>query len=128
YESLNELVQELLGLPSEAGGQIPTDLLGQLASYLPAETLVELQQLAQNNLTQAVDQTINYLLDRHGTGRVLFRNTRNSVAGFPERKLHQHLIELTDEHRHALLSLPLTQQLRAEDYWKKAAPQNWWLE
>ncbi len=25
------------------------------------------------------------LLDRHGTGRVLFRNVRSSVAGFPER-------------------------------------------
>jgi ATP-dependent helicase HepA len=128
YESLNELVQELLVIKADMAGQIPTDLLGQLTHYLPTETLDELQQLAKNNLAQAVDQTINYLLDRHGTGRVLLRNTRNSVAGFPERKLHQHVIELTDEYRQALLSLPLTQQLRAEDYWKKAASQQWWLE
>lgn len=28
------------------------------------------------------------LLDQHGTGRILFRNTRRALAGFPERKLH----------------------------------------
>ncbi|MGD8841626.1 MAG: SNF2-related protein, partial [Gammaproteobacteria bacterium] len=28
------------------------------------------------------------LLDRHGTGRVLFRNTRHAVQGFPEREVH----------------------------------------
>ncbi|MGA4817304.1 hypothetical protein ACPA9J_31735 [Pseudomonas aeruginosa] len=27
-------------------------------------------------------------LDRHGTGRVLFRNTRAAVQGFPQRELH----------------------------------------
>ncbi len=30
---------------------------------------------------------IEHLLDRHGTGRVLFRNTRAAVKGFPERKM-----------------------------------------
>ena len=28
------------------------------------------------------------LLDQHGTGRVLFRNTRHVVKGFPEREVH----------------------------------------
>ncbi|SPW47970.1 RNA polymerase-associated protein [Escherichia coli] len=28
------------------------------------------------------------LMDRHGTSRVLFRNTRNGVKGFPKRELH----------------------------------------
>lgn len=32
------------------------------------------------------DQLIARLLDRHGTGRVLFRNTRQAVRGFPERQ------------------------------------------
>src|SRR5690606_27694553 len=27
-------------------------------------------------------------LDRHGTGRVLYRNTRAVISGFPERELH----------------------------------------
>ncbi|MCF7985583.1 MAG: RNA polymerase-associated protein RapA [Thiohalocapsa sp.] len=33
-------------------------------------------------------QLIERLLDRHGTGRLLFRNTRSAIAGFPERRLH----------------------------------------
>jgi ATP-dependent helicase HepA len=31
---------------------------------------------------------VEHLLDRHGTGRVLFRNTRAAVKGFPARALH----------------------------------------
>jgi len=31
---------------------------------------------------------IDDLLDRHGTGRVLFRNTRHVVKGFPQRAVH----------------------------------------
>lgn len=33
-------------------------------------------------------ELLNQLLDRHGTGRILFRNSRNTIKGFPERKLH----------------------------------------
>jgi len=31
------------------------------------------------------DELISALLDRHGTGRVLFRNVRSSIEGFPQR-------------------------------------------
>lgn len=127
YESLNELVQRLLAVHSDQSGEISPDSLHQLADYLPAETLLELQQIAQKNLGDAIDQAINYLLDRHGTGRVLLRNTRNSVSGFPERKLHQYPLELTAAQQQQLLDLPLQQQLCAEDYWGKVATQDWWL-
>ena len=36
---------------------------------------------------------IRRLLDQHGTGRVLFRNVRSAIAGFPKRKLHTYTIE-----------------------------------
>ncbi|PTN12098.1 RNA polymerase-associated protein RapA [Nitrosomonas aestuarii] len=36
------------------------------------------------------------LLDRHGTGRLLFRNTRAAVKGFPERKLFVAPLPLPD--------------------------------
>jgi len=36
------------------------------------------------------DEIIEQLIDRHGTGRVLFRNSRQVVKGFPERKLHSY--------------------------------------
>ncbi|MEQ8514393.1 MAG: SNF2-related protein, partial [Chromatocurvus sp.] len=39
------------------------------------------------------EDLIPRILDRHGTGRVLFRNTRASVTGFPERRLEAAAIE-----------------------------------
>lgn len=41
------------------------------------------------------EQVIRDLLDSFGTGRVMFRNTRKQLSGFPERKAH--LIELEGE-------------------------------
>ena len=35
--------------------------------------------------TDTIDKIKNELLDRYGTGRVLFRNTRNAIKGFPKR-------------------------------------------
>ena len=35
------------------------------------------------------------LLDRHGTGRVLFRNVRSSIQGFPKRILYSYLTQQT---------------------------------
>lgn len=40
-----------------------------------------------------VNQVIKDLLDRHGTGRVLFRNTRAAIQGFPERQVHAYPLE-----------------------------------
>lgn len=37
---------------------------------------------------QAREQVIRILLDHHGTGRILFRNSRQTVKGFPERESH----------------------------------------
>jgi len=36
---------------------------------------------------EARQQIVEHLLDRHGTGRVLFRNTRAAVQGFAQREL-----------------------------------------
>lgn len=55
----------------------------------------ELQQLLATlaNVTNPTDlrllqdQLLQALLDRHGTGRIVFRNTRKQVSGFPERLL-----------------------------------------
>ncbi len=38
------------------------------------------------NATKARQQLIEILLDYHGTGRILFRNSRQTVKGFPERQ------------------------------------------
>ncbi|MFT5127212.1 MAG: ATP-dependent helicase HepA, partial [Rhodothermales bacterium] len=33
------------------------------------------------------------LLDQHGTGRVMYRNTRSAITGFPSRKLHRVMLD-----------------------------------
>lgn len=45
---------------------------------------------------------IVHLLDRHGTSRVLFRNTRHAIKGFPERKLHSYPLPMPDPYRQKL--------------------------
>ena len=44
-------------------------------------------QAEPQSRARARETLINILLDRHGTGRVLFRNTRATVEGFPEREV-----------------------------------------
>ena len=39
------------------------------------------------------DRLIGHMLDRHGTGRVLFRNTRAAIEGFPGRRAHPYPLE-----------------------------------
>ena len=46
---------------------------------------------------KARDSLIKHLLDRHGTGRILFRNTRHVVKGFPEREVHAYALQADEE-------------------------------
>ena len=45
----------------------------------------------------AQKELIEHLLDRHGTGRVLFRNTRHVIKGFPQRELHAYPLRVTSD-------------------------------
>ena len=49
----------------------------QLTEYLSADEIA----------VMSPSQIINALLDCYGTGRVLFRNTRKNIQGFPKRKV-----------------------------------------
>lgn len=51
---------------------------------------------------EAKQQLTQQLLDRHGTGRILFRNTRHSIQGFPERQLLDHPMEMPEQYKKAL--------------------------
>jgi ATP-dependent helicase HepA len=41
----------------------------------------------------ARESLIKILLDHHGTGRILFRNSRQTVQGFPERERHGYALD-----------------------------------
>mgnify|MGYP005991137401 CR=1 FL=1 len=56
-----------------------------------------------DDLKQAArKQLLSQLLDRHGTGRILFRNSRNTIKGFPERKLFATELELPEQYHQCL--------------------------
>lgn len=48
---------------------------------------------------EAREELIRLLLDRHGTGRVMFRNTRARISGFPERRLHDYPLPRPEAYR-----------------------------
>ncbi len=63
------------------------------ARLLDGETLNDGQQqmlgrLLGDEAGLEPQQIIARLIDRHGTGRVLFRNTRHAIKGFPQRHLN----------------------------------------
>ena len=53
---------------------------------------LDLSETDQANATQTVDALIDY----HGTGRVMFRNTRRAVSGFPQRLFEPYAISESD--------------------------------
>ncbi len=84
---------------------------------------------------QARFQLVEHLLDRHGTGRVLFRNTRSAVKGFPERQLSSYPLALPDEYRalkHTEVSELLTPEILYQRehetlHWTQIDPRISWL-
>lgn len=49
--------------------------------------------------TKARHELIEHLLDRHGTGRVLFRNTRSAIKGFPKRQVKLTPLPLPEQYQ-----------------------------
>ncbi|AOE84274.1 RNA polymerase-associated protein RapA [Pseudomonas sp. TCU-HL1] len=82
YRPVAEAVQELLDQ-----GRLSDKAEATIKGFLGEEGEGLLQALAAGD-TEAAPRLVRELLDRHGTGRVLFRNTRAAVQGFPERQLH----------------------------------------
>jgi ATP-dependent helicase HepA len=64
------------------------------------------------------------LLDRYGTGRVLFRNARASVGGFPVRELEKHPLAAPDK-PHYLNLYP--DQSSDKETWLREDPRVAWL-
>ena len=80
YQQLSDTVKVLLDQQDQP---LSDDILGLLKTYLEDEAPTD------SNPDEAErEKIVSKLLDRHGTGRVFLRNTREAIKGFPERKLH----------------------------------------
>ena len=68
------------------------------------ELITKLQDdsIKSSEFTEIKHTLINRLLDQHGTGRVLFRNTRETVKGFPAREVHAYPLACPAEYRQCL--------------------------
>lgn len=95
YQPIAEAATQLLSDQSLSNEQIET--LSQILEHDNAAQLIE--QLQGEECPPIVkEQLIEMLLDRHGTGRVLFRNTRSRVKGFSPRKFHSYPLAYPDHY------------------------------
>lgn len=75
--------------------------LSELISEQDIEPLLKAANLDSEENESARTELVNMLMDRHGTSRVLFRNTRQGVKGFPIRYLHQIKLPLPTQYQTA---------------------------
>ncbi|MEW4982732.1 MAG: RNA polymerase-associated protein RapA [Cycloclasticus sp.] len=125
YQEINQLIKELMGSESIESVLADSDLNKQLVQLLGEETV----------LADAVtlESIIDALLDRHGTGRVLFRNTRDNIDAFSSRQLHAYELPALDvepefelDNDIAMACALLPEMLLGEE-WLELDPRVLWL-
>lgn len=128
YQGVSDLVEQLLA--DDAQQKIKDDKNNQQAvtEYLGQAMLDELIQA--DNFAEIQQRAISDLLDHHGTGRILFRNTRDVVSGFPERQLHQYALTapeaLTIQKPESAIEILQAERLLG-DTWIDTDPRVTWL-
>lgn len=108
--------------------------------YRKLSELVELVEEGQRpaelpqdiNPDDSDESIIKQLLDRHGTGRVLFRNTRAAIKGFPQRLLNRYPL-LEPEQYNNTAAAEITDSIYPEstctdESWLNFDPRVKWLE
>ncbi|SDT11686.1 ATP-dependent helicase HepA [Halopseudomonas sabulinigri] len=124
YQPVADAVQHLLEADqlTDADHSAIVDWLGNGAE-------AQLAALSQPGAAadEARDSLVRQLLDRHGTGRVLYRNTRAAISGFPERQLHAYPLPCPALYQdlEGRVALYPEQPLQADF---DAADTLWWLE
>jgi len=111
YVAVAEAIEALERLPGTAADrERVTAVVAEPDSLALLDTLANPESSAAQQAS-ARDRLREQLLDRHGTGRVMFRNSRRHVGGFPERRLHVSELEPPSAYRRVLRKLE-----RDEDY------------
>ncbi|MFC3609287.1 RNA polymerase-associated protein RapA [Stutzerimonas tarimensis] len=124
YQPVAEAVQELLD-----EGRLSARAHQTIHDFLGAEGEALLAAVTDGDI-DASSRLIRELLDRHGTGRLLFRNTRHAVQGFPERELHPYPLALPEQYQGVTELYPeMVFQMEAseEHRWWRFDPRVEWL-
>ncbi|MCA1805605.1 MAG: RNA polymerase-associated protein RapA, partial [Xanthomonadaceae bacterium] len=108
YEPIAQAVEELLGGERPGAASLATlrTTLAEGDNQLLLDRLLD-PGTRPAEREQAREGLVEHLLDRHGTGRILFRNTRAATRGFPERQLHAWPLPLPSVYRGDDPLLPL---------------------
>lgn len=129
YEPIADAVQALLehGALDAANWQVLEETVGEGDNR---ELIARLQSNSDDE--QARHDLLEHLLDRHGTGRVLFRNTRAAVKGFPGRALTAYPLPTPAAYDAEILTALLPEQAyrQRDDYglpWTQIDPRIGWL-
>ena len=72
-----------------------------LKEFIPHDNQDMLTQLSSTNgdeLSNLKQKIVDLLIDQHGTGRVLFRNTRHAIKGFPERQVKGYALDTCESY------------------------------
>ncbi|MEW9899120.1 RNA polymerase-associated protein RapA [Chitinivorax sp. PXF-14] len=133
FVPLADAAQAVLG-----NSVLPADWRDELAAFVNSDQLPLIDKLASaqtadEERAQARETLLNNLIDRHGTGRLLFRNTRATVTGFPGRQVHSYPQAMPERYRQAFAKLDneinplLYPEMLADEDWLTFDPRVQWL-
>ncbi|MBF4256404.1 RNA polymerase-associated protein RapA [Vibrio anguillarum] len=76
-----------------SGEKLQNEAKNQITELLSEQDVEPLFRIIESDADEEIkasarQELIDNLMDRHGTGRVLFRNTRAAIKGFPVRNVH----------------------------------------
>lgn len=102
YQPVADAVSTLLS--EKPLSQAEQNALAELLAEEDIEPMLRiLNSEASGEQKQEIRQElIRELIDRHGTSRLLFRNTRQAVKGFPHRDYHQINLAMPSQYANAL--------------------------
>ncbi|MCZ7833527.1 RNA polymerase-associated protein RapA [Atlantibacter hermannii] len=100
YRPVADAVAMLLAGKHLSDSELNT--LSDLIGEQDIEPLLQTANSTREGAESARQELVSMLLDRHGTSRVLFRNTRNGVKGFPKRELHTVKLPLPTQYQTAI--------------------------
>jgi ATP-dependent helicase HepA len=85
------------------GNKLSSDQEATLTNLLKEiDISVQLTKLNQADTTLSAkvrQDLLKQLLDRHGTGRILFRNSRNTIKGFPARQVVPTALNMPEQYQ-----------------------------
>ncbi len=116
FQRVNQLI-EIIKDPEQWSNALQDgEFSGLLHQYLGDDIADKLESnRASGECPQSmIDELVSTLLDQHGTGRVLFRNTRDSVEGFPQRQLHSYKLPQPEAYAEASADAPMEKRLHPE--------------